>query len=129
EQNGSPQTLPRGKRSLSNVKWVHHNQIGYLFPEPATVTLSNQTETGRWSDITDQKNISTELVSKDVFSLWFDHGKKPRKASYASIGLPGVHEETVSGPYRNNRSIKIASSHDSSQAVIHQKEGTVQAIF
>lgn len=129
EQNGSPQTLPRGKRSLSNVKWVHHNQIGYLFPEPATVTLSNQTETGRWSDITDQKNISTELVSKDVFSLWFDHGKKPRKASYAYIVVPCVSEDALRETSRNNRSIKIVSNNDSIQAVIHQKEGIVQAVF
>lgn len=129
KQNGSPQTLPRGKRSLSNVKWVHHNQIGYLFPEPATVTLSNQTETGRWSDITDQKNISTELVSKDVFSLWFDHGKKPRKASYAYIVVPCVSEDALRETSRNNRSIKIVSNNDSIQAVIHQKEGIVQAVF
>lgn len=129
EQNGSPQTLPRGKRSLSNVKWAHHNQIGYLFPEPATVTLSNQTETGRWSDITDQKNISTELVSKDVFSLWFDHGKKPRKASYAYIVVPCVSEDALRETSRNNRSIKIVSNNDSIQAVIHQKEGIVQAVF
>ncbi len=79
-QNGTRQVVPQGSRTLQNVKWVHHDKIGYLFPEPAMMMLSNQTEMGTWAAITDQINISKEPVSEAVFALWFNHGKnKPRR--------------------------------------------------
>src|SRR5690554_3767266 len=75
--NNQVHNLSNGERVLEHVKWIHHDRVGYLFPEPSSLHLSNQIEQGRWSDITDQKNISTELVYEDVFKLWFDHGKRP----------------------------------------------------
>src|SRR5690606_23225988 len=70
-QEGEVKKLPHGNRELNEVKWVYQDKIGYIFPEPTTIHLSNQEEKGRWSDITDQKNISQEIVSMDVFKLWF----------------------------------------------------------
>ncbi len=32
-QEGTPQKLTQGSRTLQNVKWVHHDRIGYLFPQ------------------------------------------------------------------------------------------------
>jgi chondroitin AC lyase len=75
-QNGEKKVLKNGNREAENVKWVYQDKVGYIFPKPTTINVSNQTETGRWSDITDQKNISNELVSTDIFKLWFDHGDK-----------------------------------------------------
>ena len=62
-QEGEVKKLARGDRRLSGVKCVYQDRIGYIFPEPTTIHLSNQQESGRWSDITDQKNISKETVS------------------------------------------------------------------
>ncbi|HSM48488.1 MAG TPA: polysaccharide lyase family 8 super-sandwich domain-containing protein, partial [Draconibacterium sp.] len=89
-QDGQVKKLPRGNREMENVKWVYHDKIGYILPEPAKINLSNQTEQGRWSDITDQKNISQEIVNEDVFALWFTHGNRPQNASYQYIVVPDV---------------------------------------
>ncbi|MDX1284470.1 MAG: polysaccharide lyase family 8 super-sandwich domain-containing protein, partial [Draconibacterium sp.] len=51
--DGKIKILSNGDRELKSLKWVHHDKVGYIFPEPTTIQLSNQTETGRWSDITD----------------------------------------------------------------------------
>lgn len=128
-QEGTRQSIPAGSRALQNVKWVHHDKVGYIFPEPTTINVSNQAETGRWSAITDQKNISDELVSEEVFTLWLDHGKKPAGAAYQYIVVPNVSEQQLSETSRNNRSVSILSNTSGLQAVRHDKLGISQLAF
>lgn len=128
-QGGSLQTLPPGRRELQDVKWVYQDEVGYLFPQPATVHISNQTEQGRWSDITDQKHISKEIVSKDVFMLWFDHGRRPRHASYQYIVVPNVSRQDVQQSADKNRHVEILANTDELQAVKHHGLGLCQIVF
>uniref|UniRef100_UPI003593686F polysaccharide lyase family 8 super-sandwich domain-containing protein n=1 Tax=Persicitalea sp. TaxID=3100273 RepID=UPI003593686F len=128
-QNGIRQSAPKGNRALSEVKWVHHDKIGYVFPEPTTVSLSNQAETGSWAAITDEKNISDVVVSEDVFTLWFDHGKRPDGGSYQYIVVPDVSEQELNETSRNNRSIEILSNTPALQAVRQSKLGITQLAF
>ncbi len=128
-QNGKTLQLPTGSHELNQVKWVHHDRIGYLFPEPAEIRLSNQAEQGRWSDITDQKNISTEIVSEDVFNLWFDHGERPMDANYAYIVVPDVSQSALAASAGNNRNIDILSNTPDLQAVSHRGLGISQVAF
>ncbi|MBC8154402.1 MAG: chondroitin lyase, partial [Bacteroidetes bacterium] len=121
--------VPKGSRTLDQVKWIHHDKIGYIFPEPATVNVSNQAETGRWSDITDQKNASRDLVSEDVFALWFNHGNKPNVASYQYIVVPNVSEQQLNETAATNRSIEILANTADLQAVKHGQLGITQLAF
>lgn len=126
-QDGMKKTLPQGNRVAEKVKWVYHDKVGYIFPEPTTINVSNQPETGRWSDITDQKNISKEEVKEDVFTLWFNHGNKPNGASYQYIVVPNVSEQQLAG--NANRSIEILSNTPDLQAVKHTNLGIIQLAF
>lgn len=128
-QDEQVQTLPRGKRQMDDVKWVHQDKIGYIFPQPATVNISNQTEQGRWSDITDQKNISQALVSEDVFMLWFDHGPRPRQVSYQYIVVPDVSVQELQSTADKNRQIEILANTAGMQAVKHRELGICQIAF
>ena len=128
-QDGKSKKLPQGSRDLENVKWVHHDKIGYIFPKPSTVHLSNRVEEGRWSDITDQKNISEEIVSKEVFTLGFDHGNRPSNASYQYIVVPNVSKDALTETSRNNRSVEILSNTPDLQAVKNNKLGICQIAF
>lgn len=128
-QDGAVKKLPRGDRELTGVKCVYQDKVGYIFPEPTTVHVSNQEEKGRWSDITDQKNISKEIVTMDVFKLWFDHGKSPDSASYQYIVVPAVDEQELIETGKNNRSIEIIANTADVQAVVHGKLGICQAAF
>ncbi len=129
KRNNRMQRLPRGERQLDGVKWVHHDRIGYLFPEPAAIHLSNQAEQGRWSDITDQKNISDELISKDVFALWIDHGHQPRHAGYQYIVVPDVSVRELQETADSNRHIDILSNTSNIQAARHETLGVCQIAF
>lgn len=128
-QNNKLQLLPRGNRELENVKWAYHNKIGYILPEPAKLNISNQQEEGRWSDITDQKNISEELVTKDVFTLWFDHGHRPDDETYEYIVVPDVSEKELAETAKSNRGVEILSNTPDLQAVKSNKLNMCQATF
>ena len=128
-QDGQVKKLPNGNHEMENVKWVYHDKIGYILPEPAKINLSNQTEQGRWSDITDQKNISQEMVNEDVFMLWFNHGNRPQNASYQYIVVPDVTEEELKATSSNNRNIEILSNTSEIQAVKHSQLGIYQMVF
>lgn len=139
-QDGAKKNVSHGNRTAENVKWVYHDKIGYIFPEPTTINLSNQTETGRWSDITDQKNISKELVSEEVFKLWFNHGDKLNETdihgkrkyappTYQYIVVPGVSEAQLSETSANNRHIEILANTADLQAVKHSKLNIAQLAF
>ncbi|MFN3382839.1 MAG: polysaccharide lyase family 8 super-sandwich domain-containing protein, partial [Runella zeae] len=128
-QNGTVSTLPKGSRTAENVKWIFHDKVGYIFPQSATVQVSNQSETGRWSDITDQKNISKELVNEDVFKVWFDHGSKPTNASYQYIVVPGVTAQQLEASSSSNRGIEILANTADLQAVKHTQLKIVQSTF
>ena len=128
-QGGKTEVTPRGNRDLQNVKWVHHDRTGYILPEPAAVHLSNSAQQGRWSDISATKTASDELVSMDVFLLGFDHGNRPRNASYQYIVVPGVTPEEMASTSANNRNIKILSNTPDLQGVIHNGLGLCQLAF
>lgn len=140
-QDGQKKVLPKGNRVAENVKWVYQDKIGYIFPEPTTINISNQTETGRWSDITDQKNISKELVSEEVFKLWFNHGDKinetdihgkrkmEKTPSYQYIVVPDISEQKLAETSANNRNIEILSNTSDLQGVKNSKLGIVQLAF
>jgi len=121
--------LENSSRKLSTVKWIHHDKVGYIFPDTTTIYLSNQAEQGRWSDITDQKNISDELVTKDVFTLGFDHGERPDDASYQYIVVPDVSEEEIKETSENDRGIEILSSNSRIHAVKNTKLNIYQLAF
>jgi chondroitin AC lyase len=141
EQNGLRQSLPKGNRAMEQVKWVYQDRVGYLFPTQTKINISNQPEKGRWADITDQKNISKDIISEDVFSLWFDHGNKinatdihgkrlmDQVPSYAYIVVPNVTEEALAASSTSNRNIEILANSEQVQAVKHTKLGRVQAAF
>ncbi len=128
-QGGETKKLPRGDRKLENVKAVHQGRVGYVFPEPVSIHLSNQEESGRWSDITDQKYISTELVKKDVFKLWFDHGKSPDSASYEYIVVPNVDTSELLRTKDDNRGIEVLARNGNVHAVLNRKLGIAQMAF
>ena len=128
-QDGNKAVLPQGNRVTDKVKWVHHDRIGYIFPEPTKVNVSNQNESGTWAAITDQKNISKEPVNEQVFKLWFDHGARPTKAGYQYIVVPDIDQNKLMETSENNRSVKILSNTDTVQAVFHGKLNMVQAAF
>ncbi len=140
-QNGEKKVLPNGNRVAENVKWVHQDKVAYVFPNATTINISNQTEIGSWSVLTDQKNISKEEVKTDIFKLWINHGDKINETdihgkrkmeklpSYEYIVVPNVSVESLEETSKNNRGIEILANTEELQGVKHNILGQVQLAF
>lgn len=126
---GKVDVLEEGDRELDAVDWVHQDRIGYIFPETATVQISNQVEEGRWSDITDEKNVSDEIVQEKVFKLYFNHGERPDGASYQYIVVPNVSSDDLQETANSQRNIEILANTPDLQAVKHLTDEICQIAF
>ena len=120
--------IKQGEHQLNDVKWIFHDGIGYVFPEPQKVNLSNQPEKGSWYKINHQSDSPKEEISKEIFKLWLDHGSQPQNSTYQYIVVPSttLQEMTESG---NKRKIEILSNTSEIQAVKHSGSNICQVVF
>ena len=82
------QCLLDGKVSKA-LGWIHHANVGYVFPDlsnqRAVIRFTSGMQEGAWADI---GTGSKDLVHKDVFNLWLDHGRRPKDVSYVYVVFP-----------------------------------------
>lgn len=114
--NNKTSTLKTGDHVLPAVSWVYHDSVAYIFPQPASVNISNREATGNWRQITHQAWATEETVRKDVFTLWLDHGVQPQNAGYAWIVVPGI-DATSAATYSKKTPVKILANTADLQAV------------
>ncbi len=122
-------TMPKGEHKLSKVSWVLHDGIAYLFPNPTDISMNNKSYTGSWRDLVQTtRNNRSDVETKDLFSLWIDHGKQPTNASYAYIVAP---ETTISAgdPEAAISRVKILSNTTQMQAVEQLGLTITQIVF
>lgn len=112
---------------VSKVKsWVAHDGVGYIFPAGGQVVEKAGKQTGSWRSI--NGNLSDDPITKGVFSLWLDHGKSPKAASYQYILLPSVRPTDVPG-YARKPAVAIVKNDKEVQAVRHTYLGITEAVF
>jgi chondroitin AC lyase len=121
-----PRELEKGRHTLNGLKWVHHDGIGYVLLEPATATVCAQTQSGNWHQVHSRESART--VERDVFSLWIDHGSKPRGVRYAYIVLPDVDVSAMPS-LCNSLPVTILEQTASRIAISSQDTKLVQAVF
>ena len=120
--------IEKGEKQFENVDWIYQDGVGYVFPEPVTVNIKNNTATGSWWRINKQSDSPKEKVELDVFKVWLDHGKRPGDATYEYIISPattiGILEKNTS---KNN--IEILSNTPEIQAVKNKESQICQVVF
>lgn len=114
QQAGSRHAPVTSRSELANVSWVWHDGIGYLFPNPATATVGPAPQTGAWRDVFTAD--SDTPITKDVFSLWLDHGVKPAEAGYAYLILPGTSPSQLAA-YEQRPDVQFLANTAELQAV------------
>jgi hyaluronate lyase len=117
----------------SNVAWAHlqgnvaNSDIGYYFPETASVTGLREARTGSWFDI-NQKDGSKDPITRNYVSLALDHGVNPKQASYAYVVLPNK-DAVATEHYSMQPDISILSHTSDVHAVRESKLGITAANF
>jgi len=92
--NGTNQTFTTGSQNYSNIAWIHHDNVGYIFPDTGSVTIQNiqqSSTTGEWDNInmSDDYVKNIRLISPaNIFSVWINHGTAVNNATYLYIVAP-----------------------------------------
>jgi chondroitin AC lyase len=116
----------RGARALNSPRWVHHDGTGYVFPVAGAVQLKNDTQHGSWGAI--YSGLSRARITRDVFSLWFDHGRSPSGQSYAYVLLPNASASQTQS-YANKPTVRVVSNTAAQQAVRNDALGITGIVF
>lgn len=106
--------------ALTDVQWAHLQgnvegaDIGYYFPETATLNAIRET---RSANITDNNPTRTAKdYTNNFFTMWYNHGENPVDATYAYTILPGKSAEETQA-YAENSGITILENSKEAQAV------------
>lgn len=125
KSNDTESVLSTSSHNIANSSWVYHNKVGYVFPQPTTLKISNKTESGNWKAI--NSSYSDDTVSADVFKMWIDHGTQPVEAKYEYIILPGKSLEEVRDYDSSN--IQVLINSDSLQVVRNVSQNILSFVF
>lgn len=118
-----PAALAAGEHALPSIRWVLHDGIGYVFPGQTSLHVANRAQSGSWSDIGAGSPAS---LSREVFSLWIDHGARPANAAYAYIVVPGASAANLAARIP---AVQTLANTPDLQAVRHPSLKVLLAVF
>lgn len=124
----SPPHDGRGQKDgiTARLRWVHHDDIGYVFLQDHEVAVRAQPQEGSWKTINDHS--SDKPLKLPVFSATIDHGTKPAEtgAFLAYAVLPGKDAQaTAAFAAKPPAIINTATA----QAVYDQQAGIAMIAF
>jgi len=112
---------------MRDVTWAHlsgpakGSDIGYFFPEPASLHGLREARSGVW-------NETTKTVTRDYLTLWLSHGTNPSGGKYSYVLLPGFGAAQVSD-YARRPAVEILANSGQVQAVREGSLGLTAANF
>lgn len=123
--NGA-QLLGQDSANFENLEWVHHDGVGYIFPQPANIAVRGASQSGSWRSI--NGDGSSSPISRNVFSVWFDHGNTPANASYQYLVAPG-RDLAALQDFASQHGFVITQNTADIQAVRNQLSGIYAVVF
>lgn len=118
--------IPQDDKSYNDVKWIYHDNTGYVFRTNTTAIMKTNAQSGNWYTINQaQTNAS---VTTDIFKLWLDHGTAPSNATYEYAVLPNfTANETLA--YATSLPVETISNTTALQAITHKTLQQTGAVF
>lgn len=104
-------------KSFDNtLSWIHHDNVGYVFPEQGQITAGAILQKGNWSNIGTDTSAGSDQGR--VFSAYFNHGIAPQDATYQYIVVPDMSLNDFEA-FTKNHDFEIIANTRSVQAVKH----------
>lgn len=117
----------KAPRQMDRPVWVHHDGMGYVFLDAAEgASAGTGVQTGSWRRISLAQKA--DPVAVPVFSLWLDHGKQPREATYAYV-VTAREDGAATDAYARALPVHVAANTRKAQAVEHTKADVLQVVF
>ncbi|RAZ31399.1 discoidin domain-containing protein [Microbacterium sp. SMR1] len=105
---------------LDGARWAYNDQVGYVVPDDGSLRVSRQLQSGSW--------VGEDVVERDAFTLYFDHGVRPTDASYEYTVLPAAGPGEVAA-YAAAPAVETLRNDASVQAVRHAGLERTMATF
>ena len=124
--NLSPNGLSNGvhRYKPGKLRYVHHNNVGYVLGRDLDAVLSTGLARGRWSDF----GAGSDAVDRiPVFNLWIDHGAAPQGSEYEYEVLPNA-TATETAVESAHPSYDLLSNTEDLQAVFVRERSVVALV-
>jgi chondroitin AC lyase len=123
----STSTFTGTSQMFNDIKWVHHDNIGYIFPNAGYMAIEKKRQEGHWSDI-NTLDGTTALQYTTVFSLWINHSSTPSNRSYYYIVMPDKSLSDFQTAV-NNHGFTVIKNDSNQQAVVRNDSQKKYAII
>jgi len=123
----SSKTDSPGTTNITNPCWIWHDSISYVFPNGQDLMIKSDTQAANLQRIFGLGQDT--IYTKDVFSLWINHGIRPSGASYQYIVSPGSSIEDAVKYLGTDSPIRILSNSRSIQAVQQKDLNLIGIVF
>jgi len=111
--------------------WAIQDSIGYVFDGKSKVHITAKEQSGDRYDIdwnyATTRPEKTNIITRDVFTLWFDH-TADKTSTYEYTIVPNVTQDELK-EYASAKPVRVLSNTGKLQAVEHTLTGEKQAIF
>jgi len=119
---GQRSALPKGARELAGVPVLEHDGWTYTFFDGQGLRVETGPVTGNWHRVFNNPEAPSKDLTKELFTLWFDHGKTPKNAAYAYLISP-KGAVCAFGAYHNEPSLQSARLADGAFAAVFWTPG------
>lgn len=123
---GKSKTLDRGEHASNVADWLWHDKVAYVFLEPTTCRLQNDAQSGSWH--ASNRRYSERKETRDLFTVWVEHGTAPQADTYGYIVVPGIDRDDAAD-YAGKAGIRMMANDEKIQAVAQIRLGLVAAAF
>jgi hypothetical protein len=107
-------------QSIGAARWAYNDEVGYVFADGQDIAVSNKAQTGSWE--------GEDAVTRDVFSLYVDHGARPTAGAYDYTVLPAATPTQVEA-YAASPKVRTLRNDGEVQAVRHDGAHITMATF
>ena len=105
--------------------WIFHDGVGYSFPAGLSIRIRHAPQTGSWTGIAAGP---PGAVTKEMLSIWIDHGARAANRSFHYLIFPDIDTTTLIARTAQS-SVNILSNTAALQAVQQPYNIAVAAAF
>ncbi|MBR5506009.1 MAG: discoidin domain-containing protein, partial [Clostridia bacterium] len=129
--DGKTAVITPNSHETQTPLWAIQDRIGYVFDGKSKVHITAKEQSGDrydidWNYATTRPN-KTNIVTRDVFTVWFDH-TADKTSTYQYTIVPNVNQEELK-EYASANPVRVLSNTGKLQSVEHTVTGEKQAIF
>jgi len=111
---------------MADVSWMWLEKTGgYYFPKKTGINVLRENRTGSWSEINNGQYFA---LTNYFQTMWIDHGKSPKNATFEYVFLPNISVEETK-KFSENPDFEILENSKKAQGIFDRPSGVTAVNF